>query len=323
MDVLTSEEAYQLLLRRLGAARLAHEPGASAQITKSCARLPLALSIIAARATIRSDLSLAQISCDLAARQNLDAFTDGEDPAADVRAVLSWSYRQLDAATACAFRLAGLPPGPDFDHYAVAAITGTTARQAGRTLDEFARDCLAQPTRLGQYGMHDLLRSYARELAAESTAEDERAALTRLFDYYLHTASEAVNTLFPATQYRRPQIPAPDTPVPVIKSEAAARAWLDTQRASLAAAAVHATENGWPGHATQLSAILFDYLVSGAHYPEAITVHSSACQAAHHRRPGGRGWRAEQPQRRGLSSWSLPAGHQPPHGGRSCVPGGR
>ena len=42
----------------------------------------------------------------------LDAL-DAGDPAASVRAVLSWSYQQLSAEAARMFRLLGLHPGPD------------------------------------------------------------------------------------------------------------------------------------------------------------------------------------------------------------------
>ena len=42
----------------------------------------------------------------------LDALDTG-DPAASVRAVFSWSYRQLSAGAARMFRLLGLHPGPD------------------------------------------------------------------------------------------------------------------------------------------------------------------------------------------------------------------
>jgi tetratricopeptide (TPR) repeat protein/transcriptional regulator with XRE-family HTH domain len=280
LDVLTGTEAHHLLQRRLGTARLAAEPGATAQMIDLCARLPLALCIIAARAAMRPDLSLAQVAADLAAHQDLDAFADSGDPSADVRAALSWSYRQLDTATSRAFRLAGLHPGPDLERYAVAALTGTTAEQAGYMLDVLARVCMVQPSGSDRYGMHDLLRGYARELAADGGAGAERAALTCLFDYYLRTASTAIDTLFPTDKYRRPRISPPASPAPVLTSEAAAWAWLDAQRPSLVASSVHAAENGWPGHATRLSAILFRYLDIGGHYREAITVHSSACRAA-------------------------------------------
>ena len=79
-------------------------------------------------------------------------------------------------------------------------------RQAGRALDVLARAHLVQPAGPGRYGMHDLLRAYARELAAASDGEDDRqAALTRLFDHYLHTAAAAMDTLLPAERHRRPR----------------------------------------------------------------------------------------------------------------------
>ena len=61
---------------------------------------------------------------------------------------------------------------------------------------------------------------------------------------------------------------------------AAALAWLDAERATLVAVAVHTAAHGWAGHATRLAATLFRYLDNGGHYPEAITVHSHARLAA-------------------------------------------
>jgi tetratricopeptide (TPR) repeat protein/transcriptional regulator with XRE-family HTH domain len=280
LDVLTEAEALQLLHQRLGAERVSIDPGATARIIKSCARLPLALSIIAARAAMRPDLPLAQIAADLAARPGLEAFTAGPDPAADVRAALSWSCRQLDADTARAFRLAGLHPGPDFDPHAIAALTGTRPEQAGYTLGMLTRGSLIQPAGPGRHSMHDLLCSYARELtAAQDSEEEQRAALTRLFDYYLYTASVAMDILYPAECDRRPRIPPPLTPAPVFADEPAAQAWLDAERPSLVAIAA---EHGWPAHAIRLSITLFRYLDVGGHFPEAISIHTHCRRAARH-----------------------------------------
>jgi tetratricopeptide (TPR) repeat protein/transcriptional regulator with XRE-family HTH domain len=279
LDVLTDAEARELLAHRLSEGRIAEDPGAVRQIISSCAHLPLALCIIAARAAMRPDLPLAHIAADLAVHPGIAAFADDDDPAADIRAAFSQSYRQLDAGIARAFRLSGLHPGPDLERYAVAALTGTTAEQAGQMLDLLARGCLIQPTGSSRYGMHDLLRGYARELAAAHQGEAEQA-LTRLFDYYLHAAATAMDTAFPAERHRRPRIPAPATSVPVLTSEAAARAWLDAERVSLVAASAHMVENGWPGSATRLSETLFRYLDGGGHYPEAITIHAHARDAA-------------------------------------------
>ena len=129
--------------------------------------------------------------------------------------------------------------------------------------------------------MHDLLRGYARELTATVDSEEEQqAALTRLFDHYLYTAAAAMDTLFPAERHRRPRIPQPGTPVPPLADPAAAREWLDRERATLVAAAGHAAAHGWPGHATRLAATLSRYLLSGGHFPEAVTIYSHALGAA-------------------------------------------
>ena len=280
LDVLTDTEAHQLLAQRVGAARLAADPGAAARIIAYCAHLPLALCIIAARAAMRPDLTLVQVADELAAYPNLDAFADGGDPAADVRAAFSWSYRQLDPSVARVFRLLGLHPGPDLERYAVAALAGASMEQADHLLDMLAHACLIQLSGPGRYSLHDLLRGYARELADEDGSRERQAALTRLFDYYLAAATAAVHTTFPAERSRLPQVPAPGTPTPVVTAEPQARAWLNAERPNLVAAAVHTAGNGWPGHATRLAATLFRYLDTEGLWPEAVTIHGNAQQAA-------------------------------------------
>jgi hypothetical protein len=66
-----------------------------------------------------------------------------------------------------AFRLTSLHPGPGVDRYADAALTGATIDQATRMLGTLARACLIQPAGQGRYGVHDRVRGYARELAAD------------------------------------------------------------------------------------------------------------------------------------------------------------
>jgi tetratricopeptide (TPR) repeat protein len=279
LDVLSVAEARQLLEQRLGPSRLAADPGAAEQIIASCAHLPLALSIIAARAAMRPDLALAEIAADLTAHPNLDAFADGDDPMADVRAAFSWSYRQLQPGPARVFRLAGLHPGPGLEQHAVAALTGLAVPEAARCLDVLARTCMIQPAGPGRYGMHDLLRGYARELVAsqEETAS-QRARLTGLLDYYVHAATVAAATPSPADH--QPLHPMSASDGPEFATEQDALAWLNTERADLAAVALHAAGHGWPSHAIRLSTALFDYLAISGHSPEAFTIHGSAQRAA-------------------------------------------
>jgi DNA-binding SARP family transcriptional activator/Tfp pilus assembly protein PilF len=281
LDVLPLEDAIDLL-RTLVGPRVDAEPGAAAELAGYCCRLPLALRVAAELATTRPAETLAALAAELAdLRTRLDLLAAGGDPRTDVRAVFSWSYRRLDADNARTFRLLGLHPGPDSDPYAVAALTGATVAQARRVLDALARVHLVQPVGPGRYGQHDLLRSYARELTtAHDTGREQHAALTRLFDHYLHTAAAAMDTLIPGESHRRPRIPRPATPVPPLADPAAAREWLDAERAALVASVAHTAVHDWPGHATRLAITLCRYLLNGGYLPEALTAFGHALGAA-------------------------------------------
>ena len=281
MDLLPLADAVALLRALIGQ-RVDADPAAAEVLAAQCSLLPLALRVAAELAVARPGVPLADLVSELAdQQQRLCRLEASGDPRAGVRAVFSWSYRNLDAATARTFRLLGLHPGPDFDCYAAAALTGTALRQARQLLDVLARAHLIQLTAPGRYDMHDLLRVYARELvAAHDAAGERRAALTRLFDHYLYTASQAMNTLFPGERSSRPQVPASASPVPPVADPVIARDWLDAERPNLSAAAGHAAGHGWPEYVILLAAILFRYLEIGGHYPEIVAVNSHARRAA-------------------------------------------
>jgi DNA-binding SARP family transcriptional activator/tetratricopeptide (TPR) repeat protein len=281
LNLLPDAEAISLLRMLIGP-RVEDDPGAAETLAGQCCRLPLALRVAAELAATRPDVPLAGLVAELADQQRrLDLLDAGGDPRTAVRAVFSWSYRNLDADAARAFRLLGLHPGPDFDPYAVAALTGICLERANRVLDTLTRAHLIQPAGPGRHGMHDLLHAYALELADRDGADDEQhSALARLLDHYLHTSAAAMDILRPAERHRRPRIPTPATPIPPVTGPAAARAWLDAERATLVAVTVHAAGHGWQSHAARLSATLFRYFDHGVHYPEAMTIHSHARAAA-------------------------------------------
>jgi tetratricopeptide (TPR) repeat protein len=281
LDLLTLDESGQLLAHRLGAARTAAEPDAVDAIVERCARLPLALAIAAARAAARPRVPLAELAAELAELtgnvRRLDAFSTG-DAGTDVRTVFSWSYLLLRPAAARLFRLLGLPSGADLSADAVASLAGSSRPDVAPLLAELlAAHLLAEPAP-GRYAMHDLLRAYAAERAADEEPEPARhAALTRLFDHYLDTARSAIQVLFPA---ELGHLPSPSGPVRGMAGPAAARSWLDAERVNLTAATGHAAGHGWPRHAAALATTLHHYLDSG--YPaDTLIVHTHAHRAAH------------------------------------------
>jgi tetratricopeptide (TPR) repeat protein/transcriptional regulator with XRE-family HTH domain len=280
VELLPRTEAVTLL-RTLVGRRVEAEPAAAEVLAARCCRLPLALRVAAELAAARPAAKLADLVDELTGQQQrLDLLHVGNDPRATVRTVFSWSYHYLQPDAAEMFRLLGSHPGAEFDRYSGAALAGIPPEAARGVLEQLTRAHLIEPDGPIRYRMHDLLRAYARELAVAQQPEAVHAALTRLFDYYLYTASSAMDVLFPAERGRRPPVTRPAIPAQPLSSEHGARAWLDVERANLVAAMAHMTTTGRLEKAVQLAATLFRYLDLGGHFTDAQTVHAHARQAA-------------------------------------------
>jgi DNA-binding SARP family transcriptional activator/tetratricopeptide (TPR) repeat protein len=281
LDLLPLPDAIELLRALIGS-RVDAEPDSATKLARQCARLPLTLRLAAELAAWRPSARLADLTAELQdQRRRLDLLDASGDSSTDIRAVFFWSYRQLDGAAARAFRMAGLQPGPSFDRYALAAMTGSTVEEAGQTLDVLARASLVRPSGSRGYGMHDLLSAYARELAAAYDGDHgQRLALTGLFDYYLHAAGAAMDAVFPAEAARRPRISKSSFPALPITDKRTALAWLDAERANLTAFAAHGAKRGWPEHVIGMAATLYRYFDAAGHFHEAMTIHAHARSAA-------------------------------------------
>jgi DNA-binding SARP family transcriptional activator len=166
LGVFSDAEALELLARRIGSAGVAAEPDVARELTLLCARLPLALAIMAARVNARPGFPLAALAEELRdGSGRLDALAMGEH-AADIREVFSWSYRCLQPPAARMFRLLGRYPGADFTAAAAAGLAAVTPREARGLLRELTRCHLLAEPAPGRYAFPGLLRAYAAELAA-------------------------------------------------------------------------------------------------------------------------------------------------------------
>jgi DNA-binding SARP family transcriptional activator/tetratricopeptide (TPR) repeat protein len=278
LDVLPLPDALALLRSLIGG-RVDDDPGAAAELAELCASLPLALRIAAEIAVARPAVPLAELVSELAPAR-LDTLDAGEERA-DVRAVISWSVRQLPDDAARSFALIGLHPGEDLDKHACAAMTSTSIAGAKRTFGRLNRASLLQTTAPGRYGMHDLLRAYAREqAAARDVSGQSQQALTQLFDYYLAAAARAMDTLFPAEAHLRPQVAESAVVLPAMAAAADARAWLDSERANLVTVVADCAAHGKPEYVTRLAATLFRYLTSGGHLQDAQVIYGQALWSA-------------------------------------------
>jgi DNA-binding SARP family transcriptional activator/tetratricopeptide (TPR) repeat protein len=280
LDVLTADEAHELLASRLGE-RARAEADAAQQLTEACSRLPLALSIVAARVAARPYLPLADLARELADAQGRLEALDAGDPVASVRAVFSWSCEQLSGPTARMFRLLGLHAGPDVTIAAAASLAGVDRGQAAAAVAELADAHLIAEHAPGRYAFHDLLRAYAAYLAGTTDSEAERHdAVRRVLDYYLHTASAGSGLLNPA----RPQLPLEPpwqgvTPEP-LGSVGDALAWFEAERQVLIAAITQAADAGLDAHAWQLPWAVWLFFDREGYWHDQVAIQRIAIAAA-------------------------------------------
>ncbi|MFD1323054.1 AfsR/SARP family transcriptional regulator [Micromonospora sonneratiae] len=287
LDLLSTTESRELLARRLGRGRVAAQRPAVDEIVERCARLPLALAVVAARAATQPDFPLATLAAELAdAQGGRLAALDAGDPATDVRAVFSWSYRALDDAAARLFRLLGLHPGPDLAVAAAASLAGVPPSRVRPLLAALTRAHLLTEHLPGRYNQHDLLRSYAAELCEEVDDEPERqAARHRLLDHYLHV-SQAADQLLDPYRLAHPITvseaqPGAATDGPTGYSRALD--WFAVEQDVLLAAVEQAARSGFDGHAWQLAAALVTYLDRRGHWHDLAAVQRTALDAAQRR----------------------------------------
>ncbi|MEV6907820.1 BTAD domain-containing putative transcriptional regulator [Amycolatopsis sp. NPDC051071] len=265
------------LLRRLVGRRVDTEPGSAVALAERCVRLPLTLRLAAELAVSRPTVPLSRLAAELgAAQRTLDVLSSGDDERAAIRAVFSWSLRQLSDQATDAFAALGRHPAPTFDVHGLAALADQPLATARTLLDTLVRAHLVQPAGVDRYVMHDLLKAYA----TEAGSIDERAALDRVYAYYLATVATAMGRLYPGEAHRRPLVPAAASTMPEFPGTDDARDWLDAELATMTALATQAATHGRPETSVTLSRLLFRFL-DGHNETVALSIHNHAYTAAH------------------------------------------
>ncbi len=279
----TGAEAHQLLERRLGPGRLNAEPTPARQMADLCGRLPLALSIVAARAVTHPHFSLTDLAAELRnSQERLDAF-EGGDPAANPRAVFSWSYHQLSTAAARMFRTFGMYPGPDITVPAAASMAGVTVAAARSALAELAWSHLITEHAPGRFTFHDLLRAYAIEQAAGQTHahdDEHRTAMHRVLDHYLHTAMTASHRFSPHRSPLQLTSPQPGVLPADVADKEQAMAWFDAEIPVLLALIGYADAHRFDTHAWQIPWTLGPFFNRRGRWQDYISTQQTALAAA-------------------------------------------
>ena len=280
VEPFSQEEARELLADRLGAKRVHREAEAAAELMDLCAHLPLALVVAAARVETHPDFPLRALVKEFHDR-GLDLLgTSG-------RTVFATSYQHLTETEARVFRLLGLHPGPDITAQAAASLTAMPIGQVHRALTNLADAHLVEMHKPGRFSCHDLLRSYAAELARSQEPEGEwQAAIRRALDHYLQSAFAAADQLQPRRWGVRPPELLPGV-VPVeVTDHAAATAWFEAECPVLLSLIGFAEAQGFDEHAWLIPWATTVFLNRSGRHQDWVAAQRTAVAAA--RRLGDR-----------------------------------
>jgi DNA-binding SARP family transcriptional activator/tetratricopeptide (TPR) repeat protein len=271
LDALTAKEAEEMFIRLAP-----HAAGQTEQVgdlVAACGHLPLAVSLLARLLERHRGWSVTDLL-----RETRTRLLDVAAEHASVGAAFDLSYRYLPPARQLFLRRLALHPGTEIEPYAAAALADVPLAEATQELDALHTDSLLIEVGYHRYAMHDLIRSYARTLAAGDPAVDRQAATARLLDFYQRVALLANARLSrlvrPATRESDPPRAAGD---PDLADFDGVLSWLRTERANLLACLATSTDRL---RTVRLTAGLCELLRRDGPWTQAMPLHLAAIRAA-------------------------------------------
>ncbi|MFH0520926.1 BTAD domain-containing putative transcriptional regulator [Streptomyces sp. M41] len=267
LDVMSPEEALSLFTKIVGEERVASEREAALDVVAACGFLPLAIRIAASRLAARRTWTVSVLAAKLAdERRRLDELQAGD---LAVKATFELGYGALEPAQARAFRLLGLPDGPDISLAAAAAVLNLPVEDTEDLLESLVDTSLLESAAPGRYRFHDLVRLYARACAArdERPPSERDAALSRLLDFYLATAATVYAIERPGDRLVDHRAPT-EYPGSAFEDRHQARDWLYAEAICLLACVRQSTAPHHLRRAVDLLWTAIDLTESGANSKE-------------------------------------------------------
>jgi len=286
LNVLDDDEALALFTRVVGDERAAAEPEATAELLLSCAGLPLAIRICAARLATRTTWTIQSMANRLRdEHRRLDELTAGD---LAVRASFEVSFASLPKPRsaravdpALAFRLLGLWHAPTIGTAAAAALFGCKQDDAADALEILVDAHLLESKSQDRYKFHDLLRVYASERAGADLPDGDRlAAIRRLLGWYMRTADAAATVASPYRYTMPVQADLADPPALSFDTLDAALAWYDSERVNVVAATRQAANGKLHDIAWRLAPPLYILCNRRGNWADCVAMHRIALDSA-------------------------------------------
>ncbi|MGI5150747.1 tetratricopeptide repeat protein [Plantactinospora sp. CA-294935] len=282
LDVLTEQEALDLLRSIIGRRRADQELEAARRLVALASYLPLAIRILGARLAADPARRVEDVVEHLLAQQTLLSTLDDGQRA--VRSTLEISFVALSESARRLFATLGAVTVKTFPEWMLAQLDTRAGNAALTGRSELMREEMIEflgPDKVGQsrYGYHDLLREFSREKLAERTDHSEVAAaavetvgrtyvvMARAADALIRSAAPR-HDIFPVLTLPDPR-QAP--PVPLESAERA-RLWCETELASLLLLTDQLLAVGQRGDVTALASALIAFCEEWSHWREWETL---------------------------------------------------
>ena len=285
LDVLESSAAVALLSGIIGGHRVAAEPVSARELCGHCGHLPLAIRVVAARLAAKPHWSIRKLAGMLLdERRRLDYLMLGH---LDVRASISLSYVDLDEDCRRLLRRLGDLDTSGISVWSAAAVLDVRLDRAedlleilfdAQLLDVTGQDLIGQP----RYGMHDLVRLFARERAhADEQPDDLAAARARVYAAWLFVTDAAHRAVY-GGDYHRIRGPAPrwtvDEHIVRQLTEEPLR-WFESERPAIASVVRQAARDGNSPVCWELTTATSPMYETTRYFDEWYTILTSALAA--------------------------------------------
>jgi len=241
-------------------------------IVRACGRLPLALTIAAAR--LRAGTAPADLCEALAGEAPLAEITDGERSLA---AAFTASHRALPPDVQGTFARLGLLPGASWTTDHVMALDDVDRPTALRRMERLVAARLTERDADGRFRCHDLVRSYARQLAAELPVDAAGHAMGELVTWAVDMTARA-DALVEPHRYR--PVVCPSRHARPFADQAAAAAWVQSEQENLVTLCQAAYDQGLDEECWLLAYFLRSHFFLTKQHDGWVATHTAALAAA-------------------------------------------
>ncbi|MBB5852304.1 NB-ARC domain-containing protein [Amycolatopsis umgeniensis] len=234
LSPISPEASMEVLREAIGAARSEEVPFAAARLMEACGGIPLAVRLVAAQAHLNPGTGLERLLVRLgSASALLAAKPEGETA---LRDSLALSYAPLSPDAARVLQVIALHPGPEIALEVLLFLSGLPASSAQDAVDELLRGSLLDPLPGDRFRLHDLVRAFARERAAEELSPEEVSAVRgRLLGWLLAAARLCDRALRSGRELPDDLVVADGAPLPDPATEDDGRQWFEAEHDTLLA----------------------------------------------------------------------------------------